>query len=50
MNDLDLKKVRERFLKLAQKYHPDADSPNKNNNLLKDDKFITVKESFDRLL
>ena len=50
--DIDMKVVREQYLKLAQKYHPDVTSEKSNekydpkNN---DEAFVNVKESFDRI-
>ena len=44
-----MKKVREQYLKLAQKYHPDSGGQQAANPD-DDAKFIKAKESFDRIV
>lgn len=44
MTDMELKKVKEQYLKLAQKYHPDSGAE------ADEAVFINVKESFDRIV
>ena len=45
VDEMSLKVIREQYLRLAQKYHPDASVEDKAPN----EQFIRVKESFDRL-
>ena len=42
--DMEFKKVKEQFLKLAQKYHPDGGA------FADESKFILCKDSFDRIV
>ena len=44
MTDMELKKVKEQYLKLAQRYHPDSGAE------ADEAAFIKVKESFDRIV
>ena len=49
--DIDIKLVREQYLKLAQKYHPDtSDQSNQEQVSANEETFIRVKESFERLV
>jgi len=50
--EIDLKIIREQYLKLAQKYHPDVstESANGADTSENEERFIKVKDSFDRLV
>ena len=47
-NEITLKTIREQYLKLAQKYHPDATAKAETEE--QEEAFIQMKESFDRLI
>ena len=49
---LDLRMVREQYLKLAQRYHPDLTQVDITSELAikNDEKFVAVKEAYDRLV
>ena len=46
VDEMSLKTIRDQYLKLAQKYHPDAAV---SEDSAPNEQFIQVKESFDRL-
>ncbi len=47
MDGVDLRRVKEQYLHLAQKYHPDASKDTSTDSI---SKFIAVKQAYDRLL
>ena len=49
-SDIEMKVVREQYLKLAQKYHPDRSVENPEQAAANEAIFVKMKESFERLV
>ena len=49
---LDLRTIREQYLKLAQRYHPDLTGEDIHSDAAKknDEKFVLAKEAYDKIV